>query len=47
MLTGQGPITPQRPWLGGQPAVPLRYGLAEVVSSFRDLRAAARLDAVD
>ncbi|WP_374227072.1 integrase core domain-containing protein [Streptomyces sp. AC558_RSS880] len=44
---GQGPITSQRPWLGGQPEMPLRHGLAEVISSFRDLRAAARLDAVD
>jgi hypothetical protein len=44
---GQGPITAQRPWPGGQPEMPLRHGPAEVISSFRDLRAATRLDAVD
>ncbi|KOT30277.1 hypothetical protein ADK41_33005 [Streptomyces caelestis] len=40
-------ITLARRVLGGQPEVPLRHGLAEVIPSFRDLRAAARLDAVD
>ncbi|MFH8291774.1 UDP-glucuronic acid decarboxylase family protein [Streptomyces sp. NPDC018059] len=33
--------------LGWQPEVSLRQGLAEVISSFRDLRAAARLGAAD
>ena len=44
-LQGEVGARPAHP--GGQPETPLRHGLAEVISSFRDLRAAARLAAVD